>query len=413
MLDECLAESFETAAELIVHADAVPLHTVALSLQVSGTAARPLLPASGWRWRLARRGALSRPPPRADLAAQHAGWPCLRWWSGDRLPVARAAARSQGIHAHGDGDRADHPGAAGDRAALTRQLPTRQRRRRPAVPRWARPDGLRAADAAARPLAVLTILTPPGRAIAEVGAVMIVGGNIAGVTRVMTTTSIARSRPAGRPAAGDALGIVLIAVVGLVVNRSSASHSAATARRWRGAPMPHPRTVDDGAPGCRMRRLATRARGRLLRDVDLAHRGEWSPGRPEQGRARRRCCAPARPSAWARARAGGQRSRRRAWCSSARRDARCREQPAAPRALPACAAQERAQRRRAGAGRRGTGALGDGRRARSRRRAAAPAIARAWRRRPGLFLDEPTGSLDPTAKKEVRGTSSAASPPTA
>ena len=61
---------------------------------------------------------------------------------------------------------------------------------------------------------VLTVLlTAFGRAISEVGAVMIVGGNIAGVTRVMTT-SIALETSKGDLPLALALGCVLLAVVG-------------------------------------------------------------------------------------------------------------------------------------------------------------------------------------------------------
>ena len=61
--------------------------------------------------------------------------------------------------------------------------------------------------------AVLTILlTAFGRAIAEVGAVMIVGGNIDGVTRVMTT-AIALETSKGDLALALALGLVLLGVV--------------------------------------------------------------------------------------------------------------------------------------------------------------------------------------------------------
>ena len=65
-------------------------------------------------------------------------------------------------------------------------------------------------------LAVLTILlTAFGRAVAEVGAVMIVGGNIDGVTRVMTT-AIALETSKGDLPLALALGGVLLAVVALV-----------------------------------------------------------------------------------------------------------------------------------------------------------------------------------------------------
>lgn len=63
---------------------------------------------------------------------------------------------------------------------------------------------------------VLTVLlTAFGRAAAEVGAVMIVGGNIQGVTRVMTT-AIALETSKGDLPLALALGVVLLGVVGLV-----------------------------------------------------------------------------------------------------------------------------------------------------------------------------------------------------
>jgi tungstate transport system permease protein len=62
--------------------------------------------------------------------------------------------------------------------------------------------------------AVMTIvLTAFGRAIAEVGAVMIVGGNIQGVTRVMTT-AIALETSKGDLPLALAMGFVLLLVVG-------------------------------------------------------------------------------------------------------------------------------------------------------------------------------------------------------
>ena len=65
-------------------------------------------------------------------------------------------------------------------------------------------------------LAVATVLlTAFGRAVAEVGAVMIVGGNIAGVTRVMTT-AIALETSKGDLPLALALGLVLLAVVALI-----------------------------------------------------------------------------------------------------------------------------------------------------------------------------------------------------
>ncbi|MFY8082112.1 MAG: ABC transporter permease, partial [Rubrivivax sp.] len=65
-------------------------------------------------------------------------------------------------------------------------------------------------------LGVMTaLLTGFGRAIAEVGAVMIVGGNIDGFTRVMTT-SIALETSKGDLALALSLGLVLLAVVGAI-----------------------------------------------------------------------------------------------------------------------------------------------------------------------------------------------------
>ena len=62
---------------------------------------------------------------------------------------------------------------------------------------------------------VTVLLTAFGRAIAEVGAVMIVGGNIDGVTRVMTT-AIALETSKGDLPLAMALGLVLLAVVGVI-----------------------------------------------------------------------------------------------------------------------------------------------------------------------------------------------------
>ena len=61
--------------------------------------------------------------------------------------------------------------------------------------------------------ALLTVLMAAfGRAISEVGAVMIVGGNIDGFTRVMTT-SIALETSKGDLPMALALGMVLLGVV--------------------------------------------------------------------------------------------------------------------------------------------------------------------------------------------------------
>jgi tungstate transport system permease protein len=75
--------------------------------------------------------------------------------------------------------------------------------------------------------ALLTVLIASfGRAISEVGAVMIVGGNIDGFTRVMTT-AIALETSKGDLPLALALGLVLLAVV-LALNVL-----VALVRRWR------------------------------------------------------------------------------------------------------------------------------------------------------------------------------------
>jgi tungstate transport system permease protein len=75
--------------------------------------------------------------------------------------------------------------------------------------------------------ALLTvIITAFGRAVSEVGAVMIVGGNIDGFTRVMTT-AIALETSKGDLPLALGLGIVLLVVV-LALNSA-----VALLRRWR------------------------------------------------------------------------------------------------------------------------------------------------------------------------------------
>ena len=79
-------------------------------------------------------------------------------------------------------------------------------------------------------LSLLTVaLAGFGRAIAEVGAVIIVGGNIHHLTRVMTT-AIALETSKGDLALALALGIVLIAIA-LAVNAAAMGLKVPTARR--------------------------------------------------------------------------------------------------------------------------------------------------------------------------------------
>lgn len=77
---------------------------------------------------------------------------------------------------------------------------------------------------------VTAVLAGFGRAIAEVGAVIIVGGNISGVTRVMTST-IALETSKGNLALALALGIILVTIA-LSINLLVMSVQSAAARRY-------------------------------------------------------------------------------------------------------------------------------------------------------------------------------------
>jgi len=75
-----------------------------------------------------------------------------------------------------------------------------------------------------------TILAGFGRAAAEVGAVMIVGGNIDGVTRVMTTTIALETSKGDLPLALG-LGMILIAIV-IAVNAAAYLTKELAQRRY-------------------------------------------------------------------------------------------------------------------------------------------------------------------------------------
>jgi tungstate transport system permease protein len=75
---------------------------------------------------------------------------------------------------------------------------------------------------------VTTILAGLGRAMAEVGAILIVGGNIAGVTRTMTT-AIALETSRGDLPLALGLGFILLALT-LLIN-AAAHLSRRTAER--------------------------------------------------------------------------------------------------------------------------------------------------------------------------------------
>ena len=76
---------------------------------------------------------------------------------------------------------------------------------------------------------VTVVMAGFGRAIAEVGAVFIVGGNIAHVTRVMTTT-IALETSKGNLALALALGLILV-LLAVGVNASAAVLGGVSAYR--------------------------------------------------------------------------------------------------------------------------------------------------------------------------------------
>jgi len=214
------AESVRTAVDLIVHADAVLFHTVALSLQVSGTAC---LVAAGFGlafgawlsvarfpghrtlvWLLNTLLALppvvvgltvylllSRSGPLGELGLLFTPAAMVVAQTVLVLPLVTALTRQLVADAmHGNGEQLRSMGAAPMLAAALLLVHERA--------------------------ALLTIvLTAFGRAISEVGAVMIVGGNIAGVTRVMTTTIALETSKGDLPLA-LALGIVLLGVVALI-----------------------------------------------------------------------------------------------------------------------------------------------------------------------------------------------------
>ena len=214
------AESVATAFDLIVHADPVLLRTVALSLQVSGSAC---LIAAG-------------------LGLALGAWLAVAHFPGHRLLVLllntllALPAVLVGLVVYLLLSRSGPLGAWGILftptamviaqtvlvlpiiAALTRQF----------VGDALRDGGDQLRSMGAAPMtcallmlvhgrwAVMTVLIAAfGRAIAEVGAVMIVGGNIDGFTRVMTTTIALETSKGDLPLA-MALGLVLLLVVGIV-----------------------------------------------------------------------------------------------------------------------------------------------------------------------------------------------------
>jgi tungstate transport system permease protein len=117
-------------------------------------------------------------------------------------------------------------------AALTRQIvedaegELGEQLRSLGLPAWRR---VRALLLDVRFSLAVAVLAAFGRAIAEVGAVLVVGGNIAGHTRTMTTAISLETQKGDLPLA-LALGMVLLALV-LVVNAAAAVLRAHALRR--------------------------------------------------------------------------------------------------------------------------------------------------------------------------------------
>ncbi len=215
-----LGESVRTAVDLIVHADPVLLRTVGLSLSVSGTATAC---AAGIGLALGAWLAVAHfPGHRALILLLNTLLALPSVVVG--LVVYLLLSRSGPLGAWGILFTPTAMVIAQTLlvlpviAALTRQL----------VGDSLRDGGDQLRSMGAAPLtcallmlvhdrwAVLTVLIAAfGRAIAEVGAVMIVGGNIDGITRVMTTTIALETSKGDLPLA-MALGIVLLLVVGIV-----------------------------------------------------------------------------------------------------------------------------------------------------------------------------------------------------
>jgi tungstate transport system ATP-binding protein len=277
-------------------------------------------------------------------------------------------------------------------------------------------------------MAVLTLgLTAFGRAISEVGAVMIVGGNIDGVTRVMTT-AIALETSKGDLPLALALGVVLLALVGVLNGliallqwQGARAARAAAARPVAAAVTPPPVpvaacTLPQGAAGVSLLQLqgsSVRLEGHpALQEVSLAlHAGERvmlvgpnGAGKTTLLRLLHGLVAgtpPVQEPAAAQARPGlrGAMLFQRPFLLrvSVQRNVALglwlQGVPAAERA--ARSAQALARVGLAAHARRPALALSGGQQQRL-------ALARAWALQPALLLlDEPTASLDPGAKREI------------
>ncbi len=229
-----VSESIARAFDLIVHADPVLVRTVALSFAVSGTAclAAAWLGLLAGAWLAASRFVgrravllvldtllalpsvvvgllvyllLSRSGPLGPLGILFTPPAMVIAQAILVLPIVAALAHQVVADALRDGgDQMRSLGAGPLLCALLMLLHER----------WA--------------VATL-LLIAFGRAIAEVGAVMIVGGNIDGVTRVMTTTIALETSKGDLPLA-HSLGRVLLAVVAVLNVAIAAMRSLASPR---------------------------------------------------------------------------------------------------------------------------------------------------------------------------------------
>jgi ABC-type tungstate transport system substrate-binding protein len=215
-----VGEAATLALDLIVHADAALVRTVALSFAVSGTAClcAAWLGLAAGAWLAAARFPgqravllvldtllalpsvvvglavyllLSRSGPLGDWGILFTPTAMVIAQTILALPVIAALARQLVADALRDGGEQLRSLGAGTFARAALML---------LHERWA---------------VVTLLLIAFGRAIAEVGAVMIVGGNIDGYTRVMTTTIALETSKGDLPLA-LALGMVLLAVVALL-----------------------------------------------------------------------------------------------------------------------------------------------------------------------------------------------------
>ena len=282
-----VALAFAEAGAMVARADPKLVEIVALSLRVSLAAVAARVARGAARRRRARGRALSGAAGAGRRRSTRcSGCPPSSSGLGVYLLLSRAGPARRArppVHAHGDGHRAGGPGVPADRRARAAGRRRRVARYREQLARSARAP-MASALALLHDLRfslVTIVLAAFGRAIAEVGAVMIVGGNIDGVTRVMTT-AIALETSKGDLPLALGLGIVLLAIV-LVLN--VVAHVAEGARAA-------PSWLTAAACRCRSRASSLRrAGGRTILDRHRPRaRGRPAHRRSSARTARARAC---------------------------------------------------------------------------------------------------------------------------